>query len=57
MIVHSKCLPYYDPEGLYVSWFDLQGVQNWINPENFEDVTTDGERAIQFYTFKIEREA
>ena len=52
--VHSLCLPYYDRADRYVSYFDLDGKEHQITPDKFKDVTTDGGRFIQFYTFRVE---
>lgn len=52
--LHSLCLPYYDRADRYVSYFDLKGKEHRVSPDRFRDMTTDGGRCIQFYTFQVE---
>lgn len=50
-IFHSKSLPYYGKE--YVSFFDEAGIEHKVKPEDFKDITTEGGRATQYYTYEV----
>ncbi|PKL78939.1 MAG: hypothetical protein CVV27_02640 [Candidatus Melainabacteria bacterium HGW-Melainabacteria-1] len=51
VVFHSKSLPYYG-EG-YVSFYDEAGVEHRVKPEDFQDVSTEGGRAVEYYTFRV----
>lgn len=56
-IVNSLCLPYFyqDKEGIdMVSIFPIESKKLRIPASQFQDVTADGGRFHQFYTFAIE---
>ena len=54
-IINSPCLPYlYDRAGVdMVSIISIDGKKIRIPASQFQDVTTDGGRFHQFYTFAI----
>ncbi len=49
--VHSLCLPYFSQD--MVSIFLLDGSKISMPPSQFKDVTSEGGRFHQFYTFQI----
>ena len=49
--IHSYCLPYFFNDG--VSIFLLDGGQIKVPTPQFQDVTSEGGRFHQFYTFLI----
>jgi len=52
-IINSHCLPFFWDKT--VSIFDaITGKEIVIQKDKFKDVTTDGGRFVQFYTFEIE---
>jgi len=51
--IHSYCLPCYH-DGL-VDFFDTDKKRHLIPESQFEDITTDGGRFHQFYTFIINK--
>ncbi len=52
-IIHSHCLPFFWEKT--VSIFDADtGKEIVVYKDKFKDVTTDGGRFVQFYTFEVE---
>jgi len=49
--VHSRSLPYYYDDR--VSFFDLKGEKHVVKKEDFMDVTSEGGRFEQFYTYLV----
>lgn len=55
-IVHSNSLPYFGDDGIVNIFDKATGKRVFAKKENFKDVTTEGGRAIQFYTYEIKKE-
>jgi len=49
--VHSRSLPYYYDDK--VSFFDLKGKKHIVKEEDFMDITSEGGRFHQFYTYLV----
>lgn len=54
-IYHSYSLPYFTNG--YVSFFDSKSNKIMVRREDFKDITTEGGRFRQFYTYKVRKRA
>ena len=55
MIIHSQSLPYYDNDNTVIIFDSWTGTKYKIDKTFFKDLTIEGGRFLQYYTYSIDK--